>query len=509
MEATGSRLSVCEFWAIRAGIVTLLTLHRPDDTLRFFPAEESSVSANDRFDLTVIGSGPGGYVAAIRAAQLGLKTAVIEKYKLPGGTCLHWGCIPTKALLHSAEVLETARTAGGYGVKVEGAELDLDGVHKHRRKTVTTNAKGVAFLFKKNGITLIRGTGRLAGPGTVEVTPEEGDPVTVRSGKIILATGSVVREMPGMEFDGERIISSDHALELDHIPESMLVLGAGAVGVEFASIYATFGSKVTLVELLPNLVPLEDPDLGKELEKAFRKRKIDVHTGTRVRSVEKTGGGVKVLADKDGETVEMEAEVLLVAVGRSPVTSGLGLEKTGVVLDGPFIEVDGMMQTGEPGVYAIGDIVKTQALAHVASHEGMVAAEHAAGLSPHAMDYDKIPSCTYSSPEIASVGLTEQAAKDRGYDIAVGTFPFTANGKAKIIGDSRGFIKIVSDKKYDEVLGVHIIGPHATELISEASAAVSLEATTAALFHAVHAHPTLAEAMHEAALNVHGRSIHI
>jgi len=467
------------------------------------------VSANEQFDLTIIGSGPGGYVAAIRAAQLGLKTAVIEKYKLPGGTCLHWGCIPTKALLHSAEVLETTRTAGGYGVKVEGAELDLNGVHKHRKKTVITNAKGVAFLFKKNGIRLIQGTGRLAGPGTVEVTPDQGEPFTVKSGKIILATGSVVREMPGMEFDGKSIISSDHALELDRVPESMIVLGAGAVGVEFASIYATFGSKVTLVELLPNLVPLEDPDLGQELEKAFRKRKIEIHTGTRVHTVEKTDDGVIIQADKDGETVEMTAEVLLVAVGRNPVTTGLGLKGTGVVMDGPFIQVDGMMQTGEPGIYAIGDIVKTQALAHVASHEGVIAAEHAAGGSPHPMNYDKIPSCTYSSPEIASVGLSEQEAKDRGYEVAVGSFPFTANGKAKIIGDPRGFIKIVSDKKYDEVLGVHIIGPHATELISEASAAVSLEATTEALFHAVHAHPTLAEAMHEAALGVHGRSIHI
>ncbi|MBD3868519.1 MAG: dihydrolipoyl dehydrogenase [Acidobacteria bacterium] len=467
------------------------------------------MSANEQFDLTIIGSGPGGYVAAIRAAQLGLKTAVIEKYKLPGGTCLHWGCIPTKALLHSAEVLETTRTAGGYGVKVQNAELDLPGVHKHRKKTVITNAKGVAFLFKKNGITLIQGTGRLAGAGAVEVTPEQGDPFTVKSGKIILATGSVVREMPGMEFDGKSIISSDHALELDRIPESMLVLGAGAVGVEFASIYATFGSKVTLVELLPNLVPLEDPDLGQELEKAFKKRKIEVHTGTRVQSVKKVDGGVKIKAEKDGEAVEMSTEVLLVAVGRNAVTSGLGLEGTGVVMDGPFIQVDGMMQTGEPGVYAIGDIVKTPALAHVASHEGVIAAEHAAGGSPHPIDYDKIPSCTYSSPEIASVGLSEQEAKDRGYEVAVGSFPFTANGKAKIIGDARGFVKIVSDKKYDEILGVHIIGPHATELISEAIAAVNLEATTEALFHAVHAHPTLAEAMHEAALGVHGRSIHI
>ncbi len=467
------------------------------------------MSVNERFDLTVIGSGPGGYVAAIRAAQLGLKTAVIEKYKLPGGTCLHWGCIPTKALLHSAEVLETARTAGGFGVMIPSAELDLNRVQKYRKKTVTTNAKGVEFLLKKNGITLIRGAGRLAGQGAVQVTPEQGDRFTVKSGKIILATGSTVRAMPGMEFDGEKIISSDHALVLDRIPESMVVMGAGAVGVEFASIYASFGSRVTLVELLPNLVPLEDPDLGKELEKALRKRKIDVHTATGIETVEKVDGGVRIRAKKNGETVELSAEILLVAVGRNPVTSDLGLEKTAVTMDGPFIKVSGMMQTEEPDIYAIGDIVKTPALAHVASHEGVIAAEHIAGKSPHPMNYDKIPSCTYSSPEIASVGLSEQEAVKRGYEVSIGRFPFTASGKAKIIGDTRGFIKIVSDKQYDEILGVHIIGPHATELISEAIAAVSLEATTEALFHAVHAHPTLAEAMHEAALNVHGRSIHI
>jgi dihydrolipoamide dehydrogenase len=467
------------------------------------------VSDIQEFDFTVIGSGPGGYVSAIRAAQLGLKTAVIERDKLPGGTCLHRGCIPTKALLHSAEVLESARSAGGYGVKIPEAQLDLKGVHKYRKKVVTTNAKGVGFLFKKNGITLINGTGRLAGAGQVQVTPGDGDPFLVQSRTVVLATGSEVKTIPGMEFDGKSIISSDHALTLSELPASMIVLGAGAVGVEFASIYASFGSRVTLMELLPNLVPLEDPALGDELEKAFRKRGIEVHTGTKVEQVTKTAGGVRIKAVKDGQEVEIAADTLLVAVGRNPVTGDLGMDGTGIVMDGPFIQVDEMMRTGEPNIYAIGDIVKTPALAHVASHEGVLAAEHAAGHNPVAIDYDKVPSCTYSSPEIASVGLTEQQAAERGYDVVTGSFPFTANAKAKIIGDPRGFIKIVSEKKYDEVLGVHIIGPHATELVAEAIAAVNLEATTASLFHAMHAHPTLAEAMHEAALGVHGRSLHI
>ncbi len=468
-----------------------------------------TVSASQEFDLTIIGSGPGGYVSAIRAAQLGLKTAVIEKDKLPGGTCLHRGCIPTKALLHSAEALETARGAGSVGVRIPQVDLDMKGVHKHRKKVVTANAKGVEFLLKKNGVSLIRGTGRLAGKGRVEVDPGDGSPATLRSGKIVLATGSEVKALPGMEFDGRRIISSDHALTLTEVPASMIVLGGGAVGVEFASIYATFGCKVTLVELLPTLLPLEDPALGRELEKAFRKRGIEVRTGTRVSQVVPAEDGVRMQAEENGSSSDLKTDRLLVAVGRSPVLAGLGLEETGVVRDGPFLEVDSMMRTGEPNVYAIGDIVRTPALAHVAAHEGVVAAEHAAGLSPDPIPYDKVPSCTYSSPEVASVGLSEEQATERGYDVAVGTFPFTANGKAKILGDSRGFVKIVSEKKYDEVLGIHIIGPHATELIAEAVAAVNLEATSASLFHAMHAHPTLAEAVHEAALGVHGRSLHI
>ena len=462
-----------------------------------------------KYDVTIIGSGPGGYVAAIRAAQLGFKTAVVEMAPLPGGTCLHWGCIPTKALLHTAEVLESARHASSFGVKVAGAELDLAAAQRYKDKTVTVNAKGVEFLFRKNGVALLRGRGRLAGPGQVEVRPPEGDPYTVSTRFVVLATGSAIRGLPGIEFDGERIINSDHALSLTRVPGSLAVLGAGAVGVEFASIYASFGAKVTVVEILPRLVPLEDASLGEELEKAFRKRGIDGHVGTRVEKVSREDGKLRIHASKDGAPIELEAEMLLVAVGRRPVTEDLGLEGTRVKLDRGYIEVDAMMRTGEPGVYAIGDIVKTQALAHVASHEGIVAVEHAAGRNPHPVDYDRIPSCTYCQPEVASIGLSEEEARKRGHDVVVGTFPFSAIGKAKILGDTRGFVKIVAEKKYDEVLGVHIIGPHATELIAEATAALNLEATAESLFHAVHAHPTLAEAMGEAALAVHGRAIHI
>lgn len=467
-------------------------------------------SPQKKFDITIIGTGPGGYVAAVRAAQLGLQAAVVEMAPAPGGTCLHWGCIPTKALLQSAEVLETARHAKSFGIKLGPAELDFPAVHKYKTKTVRSNAKGVEFLFKKNGVTPLAGRGRLVGRGRVEVTPAEGEPYVVESKNVVLATGSEIQSLPGVEFDGTRVINSDHALNLNKVPGSMVVLGAGAVGVEFASIYRTFGAEVTVVELLPRLLPLEDADLGRELESAFKKRGIRSSTGTRMQSVEPGPNGVKITADRGGETVELEAEVLLVAVGRRPRTADLGLDDLAVEVDDRgFVTVDGMMRTGEPGVYAIGDILRTQALAHVASHEGIVAVEHAAGGTPHAIDYDKVPSCTYCKPEVASIGLTEEEARKRGHDVVVGKFPFTAIGKAKILDDTQGFMKIVAESRYDEVLGVHIIGPHATELIAEATAALNLEATAESLFQAIHAHPTLSEAMGEAALAVHGRAIHM
>jgi dihydrolipoamide dehydrogenase len=465
---------------------------------------------NRRFDLTIIGSGPGGYVAAIRAAQLGLRTAVVEMHSQPGGTCLHWGCIPTKAMLHAAEVLESAHTASRFGVAVEGARLELGAMHAYKKKVVQSNAKGVEYLFKKNGVTLLHGRGRLAGPGRVEVHPAAGAPYPLETKHVVLATGSVIRGLPEVAFDGRRVINSDHALTLEELPQSMIVLGAGAVGVEFASIYRSFGCAVTLVELLPRLVPLEDAAIGAELARAFTRRGITSHTSTRVRAVEPAERGVRVVAQKDGEELTLEAATLLVAIGRRPLTDDLGLDATRVELDSRgFVRVDGMMRTAEPGIYAIGDVVPTQALAHVASHEGIVAVEHAAGGAPQPIDYDRIPSCTYCQPEVASVGLTEDSARQRGLEVAVGSFPFSAIAKAKILDDTRGFVKIVSDKRYDEVVGVHIIGPHATELIAEATTALGLEATTASLHHAIHPHPTLSEAVGEAALAVHGRAIHI
>ncbi len=326
----------------------------------------------------------------------------------------------------------------------------------------------------------------------------------------VIATGSAVRGLPGVEFDGKKVISSDDALSLKSVPKKLIVLGAGAVGVEFASIYRSFGAEVTVVELLPRLIPIEDEALGTELAKAFKKRGIECHTGTRVTNVETKGRGVTVTADKNGEAIELKADLLLVAVGRRPLTDDLGLEGTGVKLaKGGFVEVDSMMRTGEPGVFAIGDVLPTAALAHVASHEGMVCIEQIAGLDPHPVNYDRVPSCTYCQPEVASIGLSEAEAKDRGYEVVTGKFPFTAIGKAKIINETAGFIKIVSEKKYDEILGVHIIGPHATELIAEATAAVNLEATVESIIHAIHAHPTLSEAMGEAALQAHGRAIHM
>ena len=470
-----------------------------------------AASKAQSFDITIIGSGPGGYVAAVRAAQLGLSTAVVEMAPAPGGTCLHWGCIPTKAMLQAAEVLETTRHASNFGIRVPaGSNVDLEAMHAYKRKVVDSNAKGVQYLFKKNRVTYLAGRGKLAGAGKVEVTPETGDPYIVEARHTLIATGSVIRGLPGVEFDGKRVINSDHALYFEQLPKSMIVLGAGAVGVEFASIYRSFGCEVLVVELLPNLVPVEDAELGRELARSFKKRGIDVHCGTRVESVKTTKTGVTVRAVRSGKPLEFKAEVLLVAIGRKPAIEDLGLAGTRVAVGKRgFIAVDSVMRTGEPGVYAIGDVLATQALAHVASHEGIVAVEHAAGGTPHPIDYNKVPSCTYCKPEVASIGLSEEAAKDAGYEVVVGKFPFSAIGKAKILDDTAGFVKIVTDRKYDEVLGVHIIGPHATELISEATAAVNLEATAESLFQAIHAHPTLSEAMGEAALAVHGRPIHL
>ena len=460
-------------------------------------------------DVVVIGGGPGGYVAAIRAAQLGLRTAMIEKEPAPGGTCLHWGCIPTKAMLHTAEVLENARHGDRFGVKTAGASLDLAAMHAYKGRVVDQMAKGIEGLLKRNGVESIRGFGRLASPKTVEVLVDGRVERTLEVKNVILATGSAVRGLPGMEFDSNRIISSDDALHLKTVPKSMIVLGAGAVGVEFASIYASFGTSVTILELLPRALPLEDEDVSAEIARAFKKRNIAVHTDARVEIVEKKADHLVVTATQSGKAASFSAEVLLVAVGRRPLSEGLGLEKTRVKIDRGFVKVDPLMRTDEPAIYAIGDLVPTPALAHVASHEGQVAAEAIAGRNPRPVNYDRVPACTYCDPEVASVGLTEAAARSRGIEVKSARFPFAAIGKAAILGDTGGFVKMVSDAKLDEILGVHIVGPRATELIAEVSLGLQIETTGEEIIHAIHPHPTLSEAMGEAALALHGRAIHV
>ncbi len=466
---------------------------------------------SDTYDLIVIGSGPGGYVAAIRAAQLGMSVAVVEKDPKFGGTCLHRGCIPTKALLHTASKLEEIKQAASIGIRVDAPELDLDKAHAYKDGVVNKNAKGIEFLFKKNKIQGIQGFGCLVGPHHVEVTStsDEGSQKVVLEGKhILVATGSVPRAIPIAPTDGVKVIDSDHALRLDHVPKSMVVLGAGAVGTEFASIFSAFGSEVTLVEMLPRLLPIEDEEVSAELRRSFRKRKIEVMTDTKLVKVEHNDDGVLLALEREGLATGLAAEVLLVAVGRAPVSSDLGLEELGVVIDRGYIEVNAHMQTAVPHIYAIGDVVNTPWLAHVASSEGILAAEHMAGEEVEGVNYDLVPSCTYCEPEVASVGMTEAQAREQGYEVEIGKFPFSALAKAGILGQTEGFVKIVRDTKYDELLGVHIIGAHATDLIAEACVAMRVESTTEELFRTMHAHPTLSEAVMEAAHAAFGHSIH-
>lgn len=463
--------------------------------------------AREEFDLIIIGSGPGGYVAAIRAGQLGLKAAVVEKDPKYGGTCGLRGCIPTKALLHTASTLDEIRSAAALGINVGEPTLDIDKAQDRKQKVVDSNAKGVEYLFKKNKVTGLRGFGRLTGPNEVEVEGADGKK-TYGAKQIIIATGSVPRDIPIAPADGERILNSDHVLELRKVPKSLAVLGAGAVGTEFASIYHSFGTQVTLIEMLPRILPIEDEEVSAELQKALRKRGIDVMTGVKLTAAEKTETGV-TLRLEGGKKDTVEAEMLLVAVGRRPVTENLGLEALGIELERGYIKVNPYMQTAVPHIYAIGDVVNTPWLAHVASFEGVLAVEHIAGEKVKPINYDRVPSCTYCEPEVASVGLTEAKAKERGYDVQTGKFPFSALGKARIVGKTEGFVKVVRDKKYDEVLGVHIICVHATDLIAEACVALQLEGTDEELFRTMHAHPTLSEAVHEAAHAAHGAAIHI
>lgn len=462
--------------------------------------------AREEFDLIIIGSGPGGYVAGIRAGQLGLKTAVVEKDPKLGGTCLHRGCIPTKALLHTAAVLDEIKEADSLGIHVAEPVLDIVKAQDRKQKVVDSNARGIEGLFKKNKVTWLRGFGRMTGANEVEVEGPDGK-VQYGARFVMIATGSVPRDVPFAPVDGKRIVNSDHILELKEVPKSLAVLGAGAVGTEFASVYTSFGSQCTLIEMLPRILPIEDEEVSAELEKALRRRKIDVLTGTKMASVETTETGVRLRLE-GGKKDLVEAEMLLVAIGRRPVTENLGLEALGIELERGYIKVNPYMQTAVPHIYAIGDVINTPWLAHVASAEGILAVEHMAGEKVRPINYDRVPSCTYCEPEVASVGLTEAKARERGYDVAVGKFPMAALGKAKILGKTGGFVKVVRDKKYDEVLGVHIIGAHATDLIAEACVALQMEGTDEELMRTMHAHPTLSEAVMEAAHAAHGQPIH-
>ena len=471
----------------------------------------------EAFDVVVIGSGTGGYVAAIRAAQLGLRVAVVERQPVLGGTCLNWGCIPTKALLEHAHALKIAQEASDWGISFGKADvkatIDMARVHQRKTKIVTGITKGVEFLFKKNKIEWVKGSGRLAGNGKVDVSGESARTLTAR--EIIVATGSSPRSVPGIDLDGKNIITSDEAVNLPEVPKSMAIMGSGAVGVEFASIFRRFGAEVTIIELLPRLVPNEDEAVSAELEKAFRKRGIAVKTTTRVTAARVKGGNVTIdMQTADGKTESLTIEKLLVATGRGPVTDGLGAVEAGLTLDRGYIKVDSLFRTGVAGISAVGDVITMGTgahpqLAHLSSAEGVVLAERIAGRDVRPLNYDQVPGCTYCDPEIGSIGLTENEAAARGFDVTVGTFPFGVLGRAKIAGETEGFVKIVAEKKYDEVLGVHMIGARATELVAEAGVALRLECTVEELIRTIHAHPTMSEAVGEAAHAVHGAAIHI
>jgi len=488
----------------------------PLSELRRGPAEALRAKA-DQYDVVVIGAGTGGYVAAIRAAQLGLSVAVVERQAALGGTCLNWGCIPTKALLEHAHALKVVQSAAEWGVTIgeaaKNAAIDMERVQARKDKIVKGLTKGVEFLFKKNKVEWIQGSARLLGGGRIEVSGDQAR--TLQAREIVVATGSAPRGVPGVEIDRKRIITSDEAINLRHVPKSFAILGAGAIGVEFASIFGRFGSDVTILELLPRLAPLEDEAISAELAKSFKKQGIKVHTGAMVTGARAGDVAVEFQAKlADGTTEAFSAEYLLVATGRGPVTAGLGAEEVGLALEKGCIRVDEQYRTSVSGISAIGDVITLgwpghPQLAHLSSAEGIAVAERLAGREVRPLNYDLVPACTYGDPEIGSVGLTEREAVERGFDVTVGTFPFFALGRAKIAGETDGFVKIVAEKKYDELLGVHMIGPRATELVAEATVALTLECTVEELLRAIHAHPTMSEAIAEAAHAARGGAIHL
>ncbi|MGC1422329.1 MAG: dihydrolipoyl dehydrogenase [Terracidiphilus sp.] len=470
--------------------------------------------ADTIYDVAIIGSGPAGYTAAIRAGQLGLKVAIIESTNVLGGTCLHVGCIPTKALLFNAELWDHLKHAADYGIdNVDGRTLNWDAVQKRKTAIVDKHTKGLGFLMKKNKVTVISGYGRLTGAAkdgihTIDLTAADGAKSEVKTKNIILATGSDAKMIFGLKPD-DRILTNIEMLAIPQVPKSLIVIGAGAVGVEFSSIFRSFGTEVTLVEFLPRIMPPEDEEISKELTRVFKKRGIDINTGAKVEKIERTETGVKVTwTGANGKPVEKEAEKVLVAVGRAGRIADVGIEKTKIELDRGFVNVGEAQETAEPGIYAIGDIVAgLPQLAHSGSMSGIVAVTKIAGRKYRSVRRDRVPACTYSDPQIGSVGLTEAQAKEKGIEIKVGKFPFAGNSKATIVGSHDGFIKIVADAKYGEILGVHIIGPQATELIAEAVAVMELEGTIDELMFTIHAHPTISEAMLDAYAAVEGMAI--
>jgi dihydrolipoamide dehydrogenase len=463
-----------------------------------------------KYDVAIIGSGPGGYVAAIRAGELGLKTVVVEKDPFLGGTCLHIGCIPTKVLLHHADVYDHFKNASELGFEVSGLKINWANILARKSKIVNKHAKGIEFLFKKNKVEWVQGWGKYDGPGRVTVE-KDGKTSLIEASNVLLVSGSEAKALPGIEPDHKTIVTNRSILELTAIPKTLIIIGAGAVGVEFASIFNSFGTEVTILEALPRVVPVEDEEISAELEKSFKKKNINIQTNCKVDAVKTDPNGVTVsYKDKDGKAQTLQAEKLLLAVGRKAMTDGCGLEKSKAKVDRGFVQVNELMQTDEPNLYAIGDIVAGMPqLAHAAMMEGIVAVTHIAGKPVQPVRKNRIPNATYCEPQIGSIGLTEKQARDAGYAVKLGKFPFLGNSKATILGNHGGFIKVVTDEKHGEVLGIHIIGPLATEILSEAAAVLHLEGTIDDMMHMIHAHPTIWEAMGDAFASVRGLQINV
>ena len=460
------------------------------------------------YDVVMIGSGPGGYVAAIRASQLKLKAALVEQDKL-GGICLNWGCIPTKALLRSAEIYSLFQNAKSFGLLTENVSFDFAKIIKRSRSVAEVNSKGVEFLMKKNKIDIVYGRGKLKDTSNIEVTTHNGETVLLNAKHIIIATGGRPRTISGVEIDGEKIIEYRKAMTLEKRPDSMIIIGAGAIGIEFAYFYSQFGTRITIVEMLDSILPLEDKEITSILTKSFQKNKINIYTSTKVDTVKKTKEGVELAISSNGKQEKIKADMALMAIGIQGNNENLGLEDLGVKIENSFIPVNQWYETNIKGIYAIGDIIGPPLLAHVASHEGKICVEKIAGLNTHTLDYNSIPGCTYCQPQIASIGMTEEKAREAGYELHIGRFPYSASGKARAINEREGLVKLIFDIKYGELLGAHIIGVEATELIAELGIAKSLESTPVEIINTIHAHPSLSEMIMEAAGDAIGEAIHL